>query len=474
MYDVAISYASEDTDLADTIASRFRQDGIRCFYNPSRMHKLLGLPLPDGLTPIYRDQATFVVVIFSRAFWAKPIPQAEYKAAVAGGRGRIIPVLREDGCLPDDMVRDGIAYADARTTEAHLLATQISQRIAEHLPPRQPLGRLADTARQVEAIEVLDNPTQPYALEDVQFFAGATWHRIDVSDDADPEPRLALAGPQAGRPPQPGTEVEREALYAAIDAGDVKAAKQSVRDRLAERDMAGWPVFNGEKFGVLQLRRSRDAKTEHHRIAINVYKTDYHTHLFGRRLYHRLRDRIDFASFLNRGGADLSGLLTSFGLNIMVVAPLAGQPQLILTRRSVNVANPLPNNDVWHVSVNEGVSLVDGYSDEFTARPTFYRGLTEELNITATEVQRAELLEPFVEMNNFEFAMLGVAYVETEADEVLRAARRASDSVLEVSSLRLLPATKAAVTAFLDDTATRKTNILEFALRSMLARDLFL
>ena len=130
-YDVAISYSSEDTELADVIANRLRQDGLRCFYNPNRLHKLLGLDISDSLRKIYSCSQTFVVALVSSAYMRKKYPMEELESALSKGAGNLILVKINGAKLPEHT--DGISYSEyiLGITDPYLIATHISQALSQ-------------------------------------------------------------------------------------------------------------------------------------------------------------------------------------------------------------------------------------------------------------------------------------------------------------------------------------------------------
>jgi hypothetical protein len=462
-YDVAISYANEDMGIADAVANRLRQDGYRCFYNPNRLHKHLGLNLSDALADIYGNAAIQVVALISSSYLSKKYPMQEFKAATRTGPGRIIPVRIGNARMPS--VLDGISYASHDTYGTDAVAIHVSQALAdriglpEELPiPREPQGFT------VENITPLDNPRHPYSLRDVEFFDTGEKHFVDVFSEkyefADPR-HYITRGKSELPPGDPFSNVTHR---------HIQAAKSATRTHIANRDASGWPVFNGRKFGVARIRRTRQPESEHHRLVVNIYETDYFTSLFAKQLYSQLNPDDQLRMNRNLDLSQYSGLLASFGFDILLFLPHKGTPHVLLTRRSMNVSEAAAFGGMWHVSMNEGLSTSDRYGDEFDSSSTFYRGFDEELNLGQSNIRHAELYEPFLQYANFEIGIAGAAYTSLELEELLRQAELAADRILETDHLSAIPAIAEEISRFMERERLGMTGALAFCLQSVLIR----
>jgi hypothetical protein len=460
-YDVAISYASEDTDVADIIAARLRRDGFRCFYNPNRLHKLLGLSLPDSLQGIYGDADIVVVALVSKAYLHKPWPRKEYDAAVSRTPNRMFVVRIGGHDLPMEIA--STSFTDLEKFGAEGVASQISAALEEQFHIESTFAALPGSGRKSEVsdIEALDYPDKPYRLDQVTFVDAEKANVIDVYsnefefDDLDHYVTLGLCDQRLG-----------------VTRSDVLESKAEVRKLIAQKESSGWRIFNGKKFGVSSIHRSRTPETEDHLLRVVLYSTDYYSSQFAKRLYRRLRARGLAASDYSQSLAGYGGIMRSFGFDIILFASQNGMPSLVLTQRSANVANAGETAGFWHVSMNEGLSLSDRYNQEFSAAATVYRGFYEELGLRRGDLSHIDLFEPLLELRNFEPGVIGAAYTTLSAEEVLRRASEAGDSLLEHASLTTIPATVEAVKEFLDSPQPR-TNVLEFCLRSALDRGLF-
>ncbi len=466
-YDVAISYASEDVSIADAIATRLRRDGFSCFYGPNRMHKLLGLPLPPKLAEIYGAEGIVVVALISKSYLEKEWTMREFRYATSRDENRMIVVKVDDASLPPEVA--DLGYADLRVSGANGVAGQISAALEDRFEKKTRFAEMTrgrpssgSEAMPVSDIAVLDHSDHSYRLDQVTFTHAGEEQIVDTSldalefDDLEEYVRLGSNGPKLG-----------------VTKEDVFAAKAEVRELVDRKRSSGWQVFNGKKFGVSAFRRSRTEESEEHLLNVVVYLTDYFTSQFAKRLYRRLRARGAIEPDYSRSLTEYAGLLRSFGFDLLLLAPRGGEPHLILSQRSANIANSDETQGHWHVAMNEGLSLSDRYDQEFDASATTYRGFFEELGLERADIARVELFEPFVEERNFEPAIFGVAYTRLDANVVLKKARQASDTLLEHGDLKAIPATAKAIRSLLDS-GEPLTNVLAFCLESCLRRGIFL
>lgn len=462
-YDVAISYAHEDIAIADAVSNRLRQDGYRCFYNPNRLHNLLGLELRTALRDIYGNPDTYVIALISPAYLTKTYPMEEFQAATRDGTRRVIPVKIGDARMPP--VLGGISYASHTASGTDAVAIHVSQALAARIGRPEDLGVPQDLQGfTVAEIALLDNPRRPYTLQDVEFFDAGESHYVDLysKERQFDNPAHYVTRGLCDLPP--------DDPFARVTWKNIEVAKEEARNHIAVRDAAGWPVFNGRKFGVSRIRRSRSPEYEFHRLVVNIYETDYFTSLFAKRLYSQLNPDFKLRIDRNHDLSRYSGLLASFGFDILLFLPHRGIPHLLLAKRSMNVSEASTFGGRWHVSMNEGLSTSDRFGSEFDSSSTFYRGFDEELNLRQSSINRAELFEPFLQYANFEIGITGAAYTPLEMDDLRRHAELAADIVLETDQLSAIPATSEEISRFLRDDRARMTDSLAFALQSVLIR----
>ncbi|WP_372422254.1 TIR domain-containing protein [Salinarimonas chemoclinalis] len=453
-YDVAVSYASKDIDTAEQFAARLRQDGIRCFYNPSKLHKLLGMPLTTELTAIFEARSEVVLVLLSRHYVESRWACLEFAAAIRGGSDRIIVVRLDDVPLPTSV--DGTAVPEGIFDSSFLesvIPTEIAARIvsaavSERIGPKLIRSEPQNLSSNLMCI---DHPTLPYGLDDVHFLDSGEDFIIDLHGEV--------------------TDSLASRLSWLVERSDIETAMSRVRASSKEREEAGWPIFNGGKFGVKQILKRRDPESERHRLDFILYRTDYHTHLIMRHIYNSSRRKAFFIDTFRKDEKMVSPLLTSFGFCLLLFAQHDGRPHVLLTKRSSNVAQP-SDVPLWHVSMNEGLSSSDRWSEDFSALPTVFRGFAEELNLPRSGFARVELLEAILWKAKFEIGILGVAYSTLPMEDIIGLAQTAGDRLLEIDDLRILRADERTIADFLHDPNASRTDLLEGLLSSILRRNM--
>jgi hypothetical protein len=466
-YDVAISYASEDVNIADIIAKRLRRDGFRCFYGPNRLHKLLGLNLSESLSSVYGHPDIVVVALISSAYLEKEWPQKEFGWAMGRAKSRAIAVKIGQIDLPAAV--NNTSYVDLNTTDAERASTQISAALEGNFGVTVLDSELENTgdddiASEVDSIAVFDRPDHPYSLKHISFKDVDDANLIDINSNEMEFENLdhyVTLG---------NSDLE---LNIGVTEEDILNSKLEVRQLIDRKSRSGWEVFNGKKFGVSRIFRSRTPETEDHLLKFHLYETDYYSSQFAKRLYRRLLSTDRLNPDYSRGMSEYCGLMRSFGFNMLLFAGVNDEPHLVLTKRSPNVANADETEGMWHVSMNEGLSLSDRFDQEFDASTTVIRGFQEELGLSRHHFSHIELFEPFMERRNFEPAIIGAAYTTVSAKRVMYLAKYASDTLLEHADLKTILATKESVLSFLESDQLR-TDTLEFCLRSGLKRGLFI
>lgn len=100
-YDVAISYARNDREIAEGLASRLAARGLRVFYDKDRAEMLWGERLGDVLTELYGRAAIVVVVLVSCHYGSSRWTMLERNAARSrlgahDTAGTVLPLCLDD------------------------------------------------------------------------------------------------------------------------------------------------------------------------------------------------------------------------------------------------------------------------------------------------------------------------------------------------------------------------------------------
>lgn len=82
-YHIALSFAGEDRDYVDRVATHLRENGVDVFYDKFEETKLWGKDLYTYLTDIYQNRALYTVMFVSEAYKEKLWTNHERKSAQA-------------------------------------------------------------------------------------------------------------------------------------------------------------------------------------------------------------------------------------------------------------------------------------------------------------------------------------------------------------------------------------------------------
>jgi TIR domain len=115
-YDVCLSFASEQRDYVEMIASGLKERDLRVFYDADETVNLWGKDLAEHLDYIYKKASRYCVVFVSEAYAAKPWTRHERRSALSRAieeEGEyILPARFDDTELPG--LRPTVAYVDLR------------------------------------------------------------------------------------------------------------------------------------------------------------------------------------------------------------------------------------------------------------------------------------------------------------------------------------------------------------------------
>lgn len=106
--DIAISFAGEDREIAENIASKIKAKNYSVFYDRYEKSTLWGKDLYAYLSTVYQDKASFCIILISNAYSKKLWTKHELKSAQARAfkesREYILPIRLDntelEGILP--------------------------------------------------------------------------------------------------------------------------------------------------------------------------------------------------------------------------------------------------------------------------------------------------------------------------------------------------------------------------------------
>ena len=115
-FDVAISFAGEDREIAEALANRLVSLGVSVFYDRFFQSDLWGKDLYEHISDIYTNRSKFCVILVSAQYLLKKWTRHERKSAQARaftqGPEYILPVRLDDSDLPG--LASTVGYLDLR------------------------------------------------------------------------------------------------------------------------------------------------------------------------------------------------------------------------------------------------------------------------------------------------------------------------------------------------------------------------
>lgn len=135
-YDIAMSFAGEDREYVDKVASALLQKGIKVFYDKYEQVGLWGKDLYQHLDNVYQHKAKYTVVFISEHYNNKLWTNHELKSAQARAftenEEYILPVRFDNTAIPG--IRPTIGYLDLKTISPEHLADLILKKLGEIEP----------------------------------------------------------------------------------------------------------------------------------------------------------------------------------------------------------------------------------------------------------------------------------------------------------------------------------------------------
>lgn len=134
-YDVALSYAGENRDYVEAVASILKQNGMKVFYDKDEdiEIQLWGKDLGDELDRIYRLASEYVVIFISEPYAMKMWTNHERKSALAKAlelkREYVLPARFDDAVL--DGLRPTVRFVDLRKQPPESFAQMIMRKVRE-------------------------------------------------------------------------------------------------------------------------------------------------------------------------------------------------------------------------------------------------------------------------------------------------------------------------------------------------------
>nr|WP_319570396.1 TIR domain-containing protein [uncultured Draconibacterium sp.] len=113
-YDIAISFAGENRDIAEQLANKLDKKQVKVFYDSFEQAELWGKNLYDYLSSVYSEKSKFCIMLLSRHYESKLWTNLERKSAQARAfrenREYILPIRIDDTKITG--LQETVGYVD--------------------------------------------------------------------------------------------------------------------------------------------------------------------------------------------------------------------------------------------------------------------------------------------------------------------------------------------------------------------------
>jgi hypothetical protein len=129
-FDVAFSYASENLDYVDRVATLLRTHDVKVWFDRQQEVDMWGHNLADHFADIFTKRARYIVMFVSEHYARKAWPTYERQQAqaraITSKEVVILPVRFDDTDIPG---LSGVAYLDARKLTPAALSKKIEEKV---------------------------------------------------------------------------------------------------------------------------------------------------------------------------------------------------------------------------------------------------------------------------------------------------------------------------------------------------------
>jgi hypothetical protein len=147
-YDVVLSFAGEDRNYVEKVASFLRKSGIKVFYDIYEEADLWGKDLYQHLDDVYQNKGKYAVLFISgfyaKKLWANHELRSAQARAFCNNEEYILPAKFDDTEIPG--IRETVGYIDLRSRKP----TQLAKLIIEKLGTIEPEDFLPDSFKYIE------------------------------------------------------------------------------------------------------------------------------------------------------------------------------------------------------------------------------------------------------------------------------------------------------------------------------------
>lgn len=159
-FDIALSFAGEDREYVDQVATLLQKKGISVFYDIFEQETLWGKNLYDYLSDIYQNQAKYTILFISdfynKKLWTSHERQSAQARAFQESQEYILPVRFDDTVIPGILPTTG--YIDLRINTPEKLVEMIEKKLiySGATVPSESLRRALSTIKRIPKIDPLN------------------------------------------------------------------------------------------------------------------------------------------------------------------------------------------------------------------------------------------------------------------------------------------------------------------------------
>ena len=148
-YDYALSFAGNDREVAEMLFEHLTERELSVFYDRNEQHRILAENVEDYLAPIYRSEASFVVILLGEEYpkrvWAK-FESEQFKDRF--GDKAVIPVWFSDappGMFDETVKYGGVTFDRSVSSNAEVtrIVELLCQKIADYKDSKKALTSIS-------------------------------------------------------------------------------------------------------------------------------------------------------------------------------------------------------------------------------------------------------------------------------------------------------------------------------------------
>ena len=133
-YDVALSFAGEDRNYAEHLASLLKQSGYKVFYDKYEQSSIWGKNLYTHLSEIYSKKARYCVMFLSQYYakklWTNHERMSAQERSFKESKEYILPIRLDDTKIPG--ILDFTGYIDLRYTSIEEVFGLLKKKLNDH------------------------------------------------------------------------------------------------------------------------------------------------------------------------------------------------------------------------------------------------------------------------------------------------------------------------------------------------------